>query len=136
MRNGLRIAISIAAILLLVLPALAYTDSLGDHYEGPYCTWDGVGEHYDDGYWTDYAGGATGVQTHTSNCDDGARVKVRWRERDGICHLDYFPEVPLDPIWGVNSGQQQTAEELDYTDHDVLRNGTWYGFRIDHDICF
>lgn len=117
-------------LIIAALPGLAYTGSNYGWYDGPNCGWDGANEHWDFGppYDTSSTGGATGIQYGYPDQCTRSRLKIRWKPSWGGAFTDVYESG----LSGVHSGSLPGAEVLYWTDHDVLRNGTWYGFRLYH----
>lgn len=124
----------IVALLLVVaiaVPVLAYQGNDYGYHDGADCGWDGTHEHWDDNSPTyDNAGGATGLQYGYDGWCDATRVKMYWEPYGEGPQLDVWTDYYI----GVNSGPQNGAEYLYYTDHDVHNDwgGYWAGFRLTH----
>lgn len=128
-RSSILVAI-ILGLILGGLPALAHNESNAYFYDGTYCGWWGANEYYDPGKYA-YAAGVTSIaEEDRSVCGPGVQVKVRWSDATTWqCKTTVYTRTNL---YAFNTGQITPALHLDWTDHDIYRDGVWYGWKLDH----
>jgi hypothetical protein len=132
MNRNIAAIVLVFFVVLVAVPAIACTANNYYSYAGTPCDWDGVNWHWDWNSETlDFAGASTGIQDGYSAWCDASRVKLYWKPYGGVNRLSYFYGDQ-----GVTSGDQNHAEILYWSHHDVrsTATGTWYGWRLYH-VC-